>query len=108
MSDAVRRILVVGATGSGKTTLARRLSTLTKIPHLELDLVRYERGWQETPLADFCGRVASIADGDSWIIDGNYAAVREPTWRRAQLVVWLDYPISIILVRLIWRTIRRI
>lgn len=108
MTKAFQRVLIIGTAGSGKTSLARALSDLGGLPHIELDLLRYEDDWREVPIADFRERVVAIAQTDSWIIDGNYAAVRELTWSRAQLVVWVDYSLPVVLRRLLVRTVRRL
>jgi adenylate kinase family enzyme len=106
--EGVQRVLVVGTAGSGKTTVARELATLSGLPHSELDDLRYERDWREVPVEAFCSAVESVTAADRWIIDGNYAAVRELAWSRAQLVVWLDYPLPVVLRRLVIRTLRRL
>lgn len=108
MTGSFQRVLIIGPTGSGKTTLARSLSRVTGVSHIELDLLRYERDWQEVPAAEFYDRVAVVARNDSWIIDGNYTAVRELIWNRADLVVWLDYSLPVILRRLLVRTVCRL
>jgi adenylate kinase family enzyme len=108
MTKSFERILVIGPTGSGKTTVAGVLSSASGLPHIELDRLRYERDWQEVPINEFRDRVVALAQADSWIIDGNYSAVRELTWKRADLVVWLDYSLPVILRRLLVRTARRI
>jgi adenylate kinase family enzyme len=108
MTRVFQRLLVIGTAGSGKTSLARALSDLSGLPHIELDLLRYEGDWREVPIAEFRERVTAIAQTDSWIIDGNYAAVRELTWTRAQLVVWIDYSLPVVLRRLVVRTVRRL
>jgi adenylate kinase family enzyme len=104
----VDRVLVVGTAGSGKTTVGRELAGISGLPHVELDTIRYERDWREVPVEVFRSAVESVAATDNWIIDGNYAAVRELTWSRAQLVVWLDYPLPVVLRRLAGRTLRRL
>jgi adenylate kinase family enzyme len=108
MIKSSKRVLIVGPTGSGKTTLAKALSRVSGLPHIELDLLRYKRDWQELPVDDFRIQVEAVAATDSWIIDGNYAVVRELTWNRADLVVWLDYSLPVILRRLLIRTARRL
>lgn len=108
VTKSFRRILVVGPTGCGKSNLAATLADASGLPHIELDLLRYERGWQEVPVDEFIDRVTSIVERDSWIIDGNYSAVRELTWGRADLVVWLDYSLPVILWRLLHRTAHRL
>jgi adenylate kinase family enzyme len=54
------------------------------------------------------GRVAIAADQDAWVIDGNYSAVRDLVWPRADTVVWLDPPRRVVMWRVISRTVRRI
>jgi adenylate kinase family enzyme len=98
------RIAVVGATGSGKTTLARRISAHLQIPHVELDALHWDRDWTPAPLEVFRARVADALSGDAWVVDGNYSKVRDVVWSRADTIVWLDYPLPLIL----WRLARRL
>jgi adenylate kinase family enzyme len=79
----MQRISVVGNSGSGKTTAARELAALLDIPHVELDAIFHLPDWQELPTADFRDRVARIAQEPTWVIDGNYTAVRDLVWTRA-------------------------
>ena len=103
----MKRIAVVGTTGSGKTTLARRLATGLGVPHLELDALQWGPNW--TPVAPHAFRadVAAALAADRWIVDGNYSAVRDLVWSRADTVVWLDYSAGTVLWRLLVRTFRR-
>jgi adenylate kinase family enzyme len=86
------------------TAVAGRLG----IPHLELDRLRYGPGWHEVPDEEFQESVAAWAKRDDWVIDGNYASVRDLLWSRADLVVWIDLPLSVVLRRLLLRTVRRL
>jgi adenylate kinase family enzyme len=100
------RIVVVGTSGAGKTTLAKTIAATLAIPHIELDALHWEAGWQplsRTDPGEFVRRVASATAGDAWVVDGNYAMVREVTWGRATHLVWLDYSRKLIM----WRVIRR-
>ena len=108
MNEPFRRVLIIGPTGSGKTTLARTLSKIGNLRHVELDLLLYARGWQEVPPEEFNDKVAHLVKQDSWIIDGNYSSVRELAWNRADLIVWLDYSLPRVLCRLLLRTGRRL
>jgi adenylate kinase family enzyme len=103
----VRRISVVGISGSGKTTVAARLAAGLAVPHLELDGVFHQPGWQPLPLADFRAAVADFAAGDGWVIDGNYRAVQDLVWARADTVVWLDPPRWRVMGQLARRTLSR-
>jgi adenylate kinase family enzyme len=102
-----RRIAVVGTTGSGKTTLARRLAQLLDIPHVELDALHWGPNWTPPPIDVFCQCVTQALSGDCWVVDGNYGKVRNIVWSRADAVVWLDYALPVIMGRLLRRTIRR-
>lgn len=102
------RISVVGTLGSGKTTFARKASSIIKAPHIELDGLHWESNWVEASNDLFRERVRDSLEGDSWVVDGNYHQVRDIVWSRADTVVWLDYPFKIIMGRLAKRTMRRI
>ena len=102
-----RRVVVVGTTGSGKTVLARRLAGRLGLPHVELDALHWDPDWTKAPSAVFRERTARALSGDGWVVDGNYGKVRDLVWPRADTVVWLDFPLSLILWRLVRRTFRR-
>ncbi len=103
-----RRIAVIGMTASGKSTLAKQLARLLGVPHIELDGIVHGPNWVDLPNEEFHARTADALSGDGWVVDGNYAAVRDLTIGQAETVVWLDYPISIPLWRVVPRTVRRI
>ena len=103
-----RRILVLGRTGSGKTTLARELAAAVDVPHVELDALYFGPQFSTVPLPLLRERTSAAIAGDRWVTDGNKSAVRDLVWPRADTVVWLDYPLAISLWRLgkraLWRT----
>ena len=102
------RVLVVGTTGSGKTTTARRLAGLIGAPHIELDGLFWKPGWTERETDDFRARVADATAGDRWVADGNYLGrLGDLLWDRADTVVFLDVPLRIVVPRLVRRTIMR-
>ena len=102
-----RRIAVIGTTGSGKTVFAQRLAQQLGIPHVELDAIHWGPDWTPVPLQEFRERTAQRLSGQAWTTDGNYSKVRDIVWGRADTVVWLDYPLPLILWRLVRRTLRR-
>jgi adenylate kinase family enzyme len=99
---------VVGTSGSGKSSLASQLADILGVPHLELDAVHHQPGWEPLPTEEFRRIVAARAAADGWVIDGNYGRVRDLVWARADTVVWLDLPKRTVMGRVVWRTLRRV
>jgi adenylate kinase family enzyme len=105
----MRRIAVIGVTGSGKTTLAKQIAARLNIPHIESDALHWEPNWQEASLEVFRQRMSAALDPTGcWVCDGNYSKVRDIIWNRADTIIWLDYPLYFSLWRLLIRTFRRI
>ena len=103
----MRRVVVFGTTGSGKSWLAERLAARHGLRLIELDALFWGKDWQPAPLELFRHRVErEIRDGD-WIVVGNYGQVRDLTWRAADTLIWLDLPFPLVMWRLLWRTVRR-
>jgi adenylate kinase family enzyme len=103
----VRRVVVFGTTGSGKSWLAERLSARTGLRLIELDALFWGKDWQGVPDELFRHRVErETRDGD-WIVVGNYSQVRDLTWRPADTLVWFDLPFPLVFWRLFKRTLRR-
>lgn len=102
-----KRIVVVGTSGSGKTTMATRIAEKLKVPRVEMDALHWEPNWVEAPLDVFRERLENALTGDSWVVDGNYSKVRDILWQRADTIVWLDYPLHVVMSRLFIRTCRR-
>lgn len=105
--DAMMRVSVVGNSGSGKSTLARTLATALGVPCVELDALFHQPGWAELPREEFRGQVDAATTGPGWVVDGNYSAVRDLVWQRADTVVWVDPPRRTVMRQIIWRTLRR-
>ena len=99
---------VVGTSGAGKSTLARELAVILGVPHLELDGLNHQPGWEPLPQEEFRRITAGKAAEDGWVIDGNYSSVQPLVWARADTVAWLDLPKSIVMRQVVWRTLRRV
>lgn len=101
------RIAVVGGSGSGKTTVARRLADVNDLSYVELDELHWGPNWTAYPTDEFRARVEAAISGDAWVVDGNYTGkLGDLVLERADLVVWLDLPLRVTLPRL-WRRTRR-
>ncbi len=106
-SRFVRRISVVGTSGSGKSTVGRQLALGLGVPFVELDSIYHQPGWVPLPTEEFRRRVAEAAAGDGWVIDGNYSKARPLVWARADTVVWLDLPRWTVMWQVTWRSLWR-
>jgi adenylate kinase family enzyme len=104
----MNRIAIIGATGSGKTTLARKLAQRLSIPHIETDSVYWGPKWSPVPLEEFRHRMDVATRSKQWVIDGNYSKVRDLVLGRADTAVWLDYPFLLVFWRLFHRSVPRI
>jgi adenylate kinase family enzyme len=104
----MRRVVVVGTTGSGKSTLAAALAARLGVPYVDCDALWWGPGWTRVGRERFCAGLAASTRGDGWVTDGNMSAARELTWVRADTLVWLDYPLPVILGRLLRRSLHRV
>lgn len=102
-----KRIVIIGTTGSGKSTLGAEIEQRLGIPHVELDALHWDSGWQEAPDEVMRERVRQAISAESWAVDGNYGVVRDLSWERAEVVIWLDYALAVNFWRLLKRTLRR-
>jgi len=90
----MQRILVIGSSGSGKSTFAKRLSAITGIPIVSLDALFWKPGWVESDGAEFRERLTEAARQPRWIMDGNYMknGAGELRRERSDTVIWFDLP----------------
>ncbi len=102
-----KRICVIGCSGAGKTTFARRCAELGYAV-LELDSVFHQAGWTTLPADEARRRVdAFTRTHERWVVDGNYLVLRDLLWSRADAVVWLDPERTTTFARVVRRTLRR-
>ena len=106
-SPVVRRVSVVGVSGSGKTTVARALAARLGVPHVELDAIFHQPGWTGLDDEEFARRVTAATAGEGWVVDGNYSRILDIVWARADTVVVLDLPRGPVMGQLLLRTLRR-
>jgi adenylate kinase family enzyme len=102
----VNRVAVMGSSCSGKTTVSRRLAEALGVPHIELDALHHDAGWQEAPAELLRARVLAAFDAapDGWVADGNYGSkLGSLVLERADTTVLLDPP----LLRTFGRSLRR-
>ena len=103
---AMRRVLVIGSGGAGKSTFARRLARCTGLPLIHLDAIYWHPGWVETPREEWALVVEKLVSGDEWIIDGNYGGTFEQRLAACDTVVFFDMPRWLCLWRAVVRRVR--
>jgi adenylate kinase family enzyme len=106
----VKRVAVLGGSSVGKTTVSRRLAEMLGVPHIELDALHHDAGWQEAPAEILQARVrgALEAASDGWVVDGNYRSkLGSLVLERADTVVHLEPPLLPTFGRALRRTIGR-
>jgi len=97
------RIVIVGTTSSGKSTLAKQLADKFGYDFIDLDALYWEPNWTEALFDIFRQRVEIATRSEKWIVAGNYHRVRDIIWPKAEVVIWLDYSLS----RIFWQLTRR-
>lgn len=93
----MKRILVIGCSGAGKSTFARQLKELTGLPLFHLDLIWHLPDRTNISREEFDARLSEILAQDAWIIDGNYSLTLEIRLQRCDTVFLLDYPLEVCL-----------
>jgi adenylate kinase family enzyme len=103
------RVMVVGTSGSGKSTFSRRLSAKLGLKDIELDALFWGPDWTQTPQPEFRLKIErAMEDHSGWVIHGNYSKVRDITWKKATTLVWLDYSRRVVFWRVFKRSVTRI
>jgi adenylate kinase family enzyme len=93
----MKKVIVIGCPGSGKTTFSEKLSKKTGIPLYYLDTIWHRPDRTHIPVEEFEDRLAKIYAKDEWIIDGNYASTMELRLKECDTVIFLDYPLELCL-----------
>ncbi len=107
ISDAVSKINVIGTSGSGKSTFARKLSSTLNFSYIEMDKVFWGPNWRWPSDEEFFENLRIALSGPNWVLDGNYTRTLPIKWEKVDLVIWLDYSFSRTLFQAICRAAQR-
>jgi adenylate kinase family enzyme len=101
----MRRIIVVGCPGSGKTSLALKLGRKLDLPVLHLDVLFWQPDWTASDKTSFRARVATAIAGETWVVDGSFSGLAfDLTLARADTLVAIDRPRWLCQWRIAWRS----
>lgn len=102
----MKRILVIGSGGAGKSTFSGRLSEATGIELIHLDCYFWQPNWKKLEKAEWHKLLTELMEKDSWIMDGNYDGSLEMRVQKCDTVFFLDLPRTICLRRVIKRAFK--
>lgn len=102
----MKKILVVGSGGAGKSTFSKALGEALGLPVIHLDALYWQAGWVEPAKAGWAAQVAGLLEADAWIMDGNYSGTLEARLRHCDTVIFLDMPALLCLWRAFSRGLR--
>ena len=93
----MKKIVVIGCPGSGKSTFSRALHNMTGIPLYHLDVMYWNADKTTVEKRVFLERLSAVLEKDEWIIDGNYASTMELRIAACDTAIFLDYPLEVCL-----------
>ncbi|MEC2054989.1 DNA topology modulation protein [Peribacillus psychrosaccharolyticus] len=101
----MKRVIILGCCGSGKSTLALKLAEKINSEVIHLDTLFWKPGWVQSSSEEFIMRQESLLTGDKWIVDGNYHGTLDLRLEPADTVIYLDFPTSLCLYRIVKRRV---
>lgn len=101
----MKRIMIIGSGGAGKSTLARQLGEALQLPVHHLDAYYWKPGWTPTPNEEWDLFQENLVQEERWIIDGNYGRTLDIRMKRADVIILLDFSRWITVYRVIKRRI---
>jgi adenylate kinase family enzyme len=104
----MKKVNVIGTTGSGKSTFSKRLAKKINAPYIQMDQIFWKQNWQESQDSEFFQRIEDVLSESTWVLDGNYSRTNIIKWRDADTIIWIDYSFFRTLFQLFKRTIKRI
>ena len=93
----MKKVIVIGCPGSGKSTFSRALHNKTGIPLYHLDMMYWNADKTTVEKSVFLERLSAVLEKDAWIIDGNYGSTMELRMAACDTVIFLDYPLDVCL-----------
>ena len=103
----MRKVNVIGTTGSGKSVFSTLLANKFDCAYIQMDQLFWKPNWVESTDAEFIAKVTQATKADSWVLDGNFSRTNDIKWKNVDTIIWIDYSYSKTLFQLLRRTILR-
>jgi ABC-type dipeptide/oligopeptide/nickel transport system ATPase component len=103
----MKRINVIGTSGSGKSTFSRKLAEALRVQYIEIDQIFWKENWRESDDEALFKALSNALESDSWVLDGNYSRTDVIKWARCDTVIWLDYSFFRTFCQVVLRSISR-
>ena len=100
----MKKVLIIGSSGAGKSVLSRKLGAITGLPVVHLDFHHWRPGWTEPEKEVWEEQVKELIERDEWIMDGNFGGTMELRLQSCDTIVFLDLPRHVCA----WRIIKRV
>lgn len=99
----MKKVLVIGSSGAGKSTFSRRLSDLTGIEIIHLDKIYWKPKWTEPSKEEWKATLEKATGGEKWIMDGNYSNTLDIRIPACDTVIFLETPRALCVYRVLKR-----
>ncbi|USD66807.1 shikimate kinase [Vibrio sp. SCSIO 43136] len=104
----MKRINIVGTSGSGKSTFGRQIAQKLNYPYWEMDELFWQPNWVGSDDEAFFSKIEQATCSETWVLDGNYNRTRPVKWKNVDTVIWIDYSKPRTLYHAVTRAIKRI
>ncbi|MEZ5043804.1 MAG: shikimate kinase [Saprospiraceae bacterium] len=104
----MKKINVIGTSGSGKSTFSRQLSEALGIPYIEMDAIFWEKDWNMPKDKVFFQKLKMALKQEKWVLDGNYSRTNDLKWKEVDTIIWIDFSFARTFYQAIRRAINRV
>lgn len=102
----MKKIIIIGPGGAGKSTLAKQLGEILNIEVLHLDKLYWRSGWVEPSADEWKKKVEELLKADSWVMDGNFGGTIEIRLEACDTAIFMDFPPTVCLYRVLKRRLK--
>ncbi len=106
-SNHMKKINVIGTSGSGKSHFSRLLAEKLGIPYIEMDAVFWLPNWNHLATQDFLNELKPMLEQEAWVLDGNQSKTNHLKWQYVDTIIWLDFTFLLTFKQILLRSFNR-